>query len=169
MSGLHLRQIHRQVVGEPPVPGPEGLGLRRLGVPHDAETVLVGVEGHYAVIAYPELLPAAGVVDIVKGGGEKRAPPGTAARRHPGPTPDPAERPSLGNGKSGPAGISSSIPGGGGSSPPSAGMAPERGAGRSRERDRPWVILPFHSPYPCRTPEELQFHTVRYAAQASMS
>ena len=82
---------------------------------------------------------------------------------------DGRERPSLGNGRSGPAGVGSSIPGGGGSSPPSAGMATERGAGRSREKGRPWVTLPFHQPFPCRTPEELQFHTARYDSQASMS
>ena len=56
--------------------------------------------------------------------------------------------PSLGNGRSGPAGVGSSIPGGGGSSPPSAGMAPERGADRSREKGRPWVTLPIPSALP---------------------
>ena len=57
---------------------------------------------------------------------------------------DGRERPSLGNGRSGPAGVGSSIPGGGGSSPPSAGMATEPGRGRSREKGEPWVTLPFH-------------------------
>ena len=70
------------VAGEPAVGGPECLGLRRLGVPHDAETVLVGVEGHYAVIAYPELLPAAGVVDMLRWDGCERY---WAGSRGPGP------------------------------------------------------------------------------------
>ena len=37
-----------KVVGEPAVPGAEGLGARGLGVPHDAEPVVMGVEGHDA-------------------------------------------------------------------------------------------------------------------------
>ena len=64
---LKLRQIHRQVVGEPAVPGPEGLGLRRLGIAHDAEPIVVGVEGYYAVIPDPELLLPAGVVEVLGG------------------------------------------------------------------------------------------------------
>ena len=62
---LHLAQVHRQVVGEPAVAGPEGLGLGGLGIPHDAEPVVVGVKAHDAVIADPELLPGAGVVQVL--------------------------------------------------------------------------------------------------------
>ena len=36
----------------------------RLGVPHSAEPVLVGVEAHDAVIPHPELLPASCEVDV---------------------------------------------------------------------------------------------------------
>ena len=57
---LDLGQVRGQVVGEPPVPGSEGLGLRALGVPHDAEPIVVGVEADDAVMPDPELLPAAG-------------------------------------------------------------------------------------------------------------
>ena len=62
---LHLAQVHGQVVGEPAVAGPEGLGLGGLGVAHDAEPIVVGVERHDAVIADPELLPGAGVVQVL--------------------------------------------------------------------------------------------------------
>ena len=41
---LHLAQVHRQVVGEPAVAGPESLGPGGLGIPHYAEPVVVGVE-----------------------------------------------------------------------------------------------------------------------------
>ena len=44
VSRLELRQVHGQVVGEPAVAGPEGLGFGRLSVPHDPEPVLVGVD-----------------------------------------------------------------------------------------------------------------------------
>ena len=42
------------VVGEPPVPGPEGLRLPRLRIPHDAEPVLAGFEAHDVVVAHSE-------------------------------------------------------------------------------------------------------------------
>ena len=54
-----------QDIGEPAVPGPEGLGLRRLGVAHDAEPVIVGVEADDAVIPDPELLSGAMEVDVL--------------------------------------------------------------------------------------------------------
>ena len=65
ISRLELRQVHGQVVGEPAVPGPEGLGLGGLGVPHDAEPIAEGLEGHNPVIADLEPLPAAGEVDVL--------------------------------------------------------------------------------------------------------
>ena len=66
-SALLLGQIHGQVVGEPAVPGPEGLGLRALDIPHDAEPVVVGVEADDTVVPYPEFLLAAGEVDVLGG------------------------------------------------------------------------------------------------------
>ena len=60
---MHLGQVHGEVVGEPAVADPEGLGLRCLGIPHDAEPIVVGVEGHDAAVAPTELLPAADEVD----------------------------------------------------------------------------------------------------------
>ena len=51
-------------VGEPAVPSPEGLGLGGLGVAYNAEPIVVGVEADDAVIPDPELLPAAGVVEV---------------------------------------------------------------------------------------------------------
>ena len=45
----------------------EHLGLGGLGVPHDAGPVVVGVEGYNAVVADPELFPAAGVVQVLGG------------------------------------------------------------------------------------------------------
>ena len=42
---LHLGQVSRQVVGEPAVAGPEGLGLRRLGVPVMVGSPVAGVLG----------------------------------------------------------------------------------------------------------------------------
>ena len=48
-------------------------------------------------------------------------------------------------------------------------LSQDGGEGQSREIGQPWVILPFHQPFPCRTPEEHQFHTARYDSQASMS
>ena len=41
---LGLGQVGHEVIGEPAVAGPEGLRLGGLGVPHDAEPVLVGVD-----------------------------------------------------------------------------------------------------------------------------
>ena len=57
----------RPAAREPAVAGSEGLGLRRLGVAHDAEAIIEGVEAHDAVVAYPEFLPAANVVQVVGG------------------------------------------------------------------------------------------------------
>ena len=54
-----------QVVGEPAVAGPEGLGLRGLGVPHDAQDVRVGLEAHDLVEPDPELLPRPGEVQVL--------------------------------------------------------------------------------------------------------
>ena len=51
-----------QVAGGPAVSGPEGLGLGGLGVPHDAEPVLVGAWGDYPVVPDPGPLPAYGEV-----------------------------------------------------------------------------------------------------------
>ena len=55
ISHLKLRQVGGQVVGEPAVADPEGLGPGRLRVPHDPEPVVVGLEGHDAVVPDPEL------------------------------------------------------------------------------------------------------------------
>ena len=57
-ANLAWVQVGSQVVGEPAVSRPEGLGLGRLGVLHDAEPVIVGVETHNPVVSDPEL-PAA--------------------------------------------------------------------------------------------------------------
>ena len=54
---LHLRQVHGEVVGEPAVPGPEALRLRRLGVPHQPGAVAERLEVHDLVVPDPELLP----------------------------------------------------------------------------------------------------------------
>ena len=67
-----LGQIGSQVIGEPAVVGPEGLGLGRLSVPHDAEPIAEGLEGDYLVVPDPEPLPAAGEVDVL--GGETQHP-----------------------------------------------------------------------------------------------
>ena len=64
-SCLDLGQVGGRVVGGPAALGPEGLGLRRLRAPRDAEPVLVGVEGSYPVVADPEPLPAYGGVDML--------------------------------------------------------------------------------------------------------
>ena len=56
-----------RLVGEPAVPIPEGLGLGALGVPHNPEPIVVGVEANDAVIPDTELLPAAGVVEVLGG------------------------------------------------------------------------------------------------------
>ena len=52
---LHLGEVDGEVVDEPPVSCDEGLGLGCLGVLHDAQAVLVGVEAHDPIIAHPEL------------------------------------------------------------------------------------------------------------------
>ena len=44
-SALDLGQVGRQVVGEPAAAGPEGLGLRRLGVPVMVGSPVAGVLG----------------------------------------------------------------------------------------------------------------------------
>ena len=62
---LHLRQIHGKVVGEPPVPGPEALGLGGLGLPHQPEPVAEGLEVDYPVVADPEFLLRPGEVDVL--------------------------------------------------------------------------------------------------------
>ena len=64
---LHLGQVGGQVVDEPADPGAEALGFGRLGVPHDAQAVLVGIEAHDLVIAHPELLPASREVQVLGG------------------------------------------------------------------------------------------------------
>ena len=66
-SALHLGQVGGQVAGEPAVSCPEGLGLRPLGIPHDAEPIVEGVEAHDAVIPDPELLPAVGEAEVLGG------------------------------------------------------------------------------------------------------
>ena len=53
-----VRPGSRPAVGGPAVSRPEGLGLGRLGVTHDAGSVAEGLEGHNAVVSDPEL-PAA--------------------------------------------------------------------------------------------------------------
>ena len=55
----------RQVVGEPAVSCPEGLGPGGLGAPHDAEPVAEGLEGDYFVVPDPEPLLAPGEVDVL--------------------------------------------------------------------------------------------------------
>ena len=62
---LELGQVGRQVIDEPSVPGPEHLGLRGLGFPHHPEPIVVGVKGHGAVVADPELLPASSEEDVL--------------------------------------------------------------------------------------------------------
>ena len=62
---LYPRRVHSQVVGEPAVPGPEGLRLGGLRVPHDAEPVAERLEVHDPVVPDPELLPAAGEVQVL--------------------------------------------------------------------------------------------------------
>ena len=62
---MELGQVGGEVIGEPAVSGPEGLGLRRLGVPHDAQTVRVGLEAHDLVVPDPELLPRPGEVQVL--------------------------------------------------------------------------------------------------------
>ena len=62
---LHLGQVGGQVVGEPAVPGPEGLGLGGLGVPHDAGPIAEGLEGDYLIVPDLEPLPAAREVDVL--------------------------------------------------------------------------------------------------------
>ena len=52
---LHLGQVDGQVVGEPPVPGPERLGLRGLGVSHYFEPVAEWLEVDNPVVPDPEL------------------------------------------------------------------------------------------------------------------
>ena len=42
--------IRGEVIGEPDVPGAEGFRLRRLGLPHDPEPILAGVEAHETVV-----------------------------------------------------------------------------------------------------------------------
>ena len=64
VSPLDLGQVHGQVVGEPAVPSPEGLGPGGLGIAHDAEPVGKGLEAHDAVVADPEPFPAAGKVEV---------------------------------------------------------------------------------------------------------
>ena len=64
-SALDLGQVGGQVVGEPAVAGPEGLGLGGLGVPHDAGPIAEGLEGDYLVVPDPERLPAACKVDVL--------------------------------------------------------------------------------------------------------
>ena len=64
---LHLGQVRRQVEREPSVPGPEALGLRGLGVPHDPEPVVERLEVHYPVVSDPELLLAAREVQVLGG------------------------------------------------------------------------------------------------------
>ena len=54
-----------QVVNEPAVARDERLGPGRLGLPHDAEAVLVGVETHDPVLPHPELLPASCKVQVL--------------------------------------------------------------------------------------------------------
>ena len=56
---LHLCQVRRQVECEPPVPGPEGLGLRGLGLPHQSEPVVERLEVYDPVVPDPELPLAA--------------------------------------------------------------------------------------------------------------
>ena len=79
---LHLGQVGGQVVDEPSVAGDEGLWLGGLGLPHDAEPVLVGLEGHDPVVTDPELLPAAREVDVLgrvdSGRGQERTLRGVA-------------------------------------------------------------------------------------------
>ena len=65
---LHLREIHGRVVGEPAVPGPEGLGLRGLGVPHYAEPVGGWLGVHDPAVPYPEL--PGGIWEVEELGGE---------------------------------------------------------------------------------------------------
>ena len=62
---LDLGQVGCQVVHEPAVPGPEALPLGRLGLPHDAEPVVVGVEGHDPVVPHPESLSGAREVQVL--------------------------------------------------------------------------------------------------------
>ena len=45
--------------------GPEGLGLGGLGVPHDVEPIVEGLEGDYLVVPHPEPLPPSGEVDVL--------------------------------------------------------------------------------------------------------
>ena len=59
---LHLGQVGGQVVGGPAVAGSERLGPGGLSVRHDAEPVIVGLEGHNPVVPDPELFPGAGEV-----------------------------------------------------------------------------------------------------------
>ena len=75
--------------------------------------------------------------------------------------------PPCGNGRSGPAGVGSSIPGGGGSSLASLQEWRQNEEQAEAEKKAGLGGLPFHQPFPCRTPEELQFHTAR-KSQASM-
>ena len=69
---LHLREVHRQVIGEPTISGLEALGFRCLGVPHDFESVRERLEVYNPVVPDPELFPSAGEIDVV--GGETQQP-----------------------------------------------------------------------------------------------
>ena len=71
-SASQLGQVGCEVVGEPAVAGPEGLGLDGLGVPHDPEPVIVGVECHYPVVPDLGPLPVVGEVEVP--GGESQHP-----------------------------------------------------------------------------------------------
>ena len=71
-SPLELAQVYGEVVGEPAIPGPEGLGLGGLGVPHDAEPVAEGLEGDYLIVPHPEPPPLPGEVGVL--GGETQHP-----------------------------------------------------------------------------------------------
>ena len=53
---LHLGEVDDQVVGEPPVAGPEYLRFGGLIILHDSEAVVVGFEVHDLIVAHPELL-----------------------------------------------------------------------------------------------------------------
>ena len=63
-SSLELGQVGDQIVREPPAPGPEGLGLRGLSVPHDAEPVGGGFELLVAPCIHWVLLVLGGLLCI---------------------------------------------------------------------------------------------------------